>query len=138
MAKRRVTRKQIVVVIALGVGLLHFATGPDYRGPFRGFVNGYLIDTLLPFAMYLLLAMPDRPFALPRLVRGLVVLGVGVTVEALQFFGVPIFGRTFDPVDFVMYLAGVIGAMMFEWGVLSRLGSGDEAPRARTSEEPSI
>jgi hypothetical protein len=137
VASRHVTRKQIVVVIALGVGLLHFVTGPNYRGPLRAFVNGYLIDVLLPFAMYLLLALPDRPFAMPRLVRGLVVLGVGIAVEILQYFGVPIFGRTFDPLDFVMYLVGVVGAVIFEWCVLSRLGPEGEAVRARTAAQPS-
>ncbi len=42
--------KTLVVAVALAVGLLHFVTGPNYHGPFRVFVNGYLIDILLPLA----------------------------------------------------------------------------------------
>ena len=48
------SRKALVVGIAIGVGILHFFTGPEYRGPLRTFVTGYLIDILLPFAMYLI------------------------------------------------------------------------------------
>jgi hypothetical protein len=50
-------RKVVVVLIALAVGLLHFLTGPGYRGPLPWFVNGYLIDILLPFAMFLVLGV---------------------------------------------------------------------------------
>jgi hypothetical protein len=121
MVRRRLTQKQVVVGIAVGVGLLHFLVGPSYRGPLRAFVNGYLIDLLLPFAMYLLLGVATRPFALPRAARAAIVLAVGVTVEMLQFRGVPIFGRTFDPWDFLMYLLGVAGAFLFERTVLSRV-----------------
>jgi hypothetical protein len=127
MARTRVTRKQVVVAIALGVGLLHFVTGPGYRGPFPAFVNGYLIDVLLPFAAYLLLGVPARPFALRGVTRASIVLGIGVTVEMLQFFGVPIFGRTFDPLDFLMYAAGVAGGALFERTVLKRVGAGTAA-----------
>jgi hypothetical protein len=136
MARTGVTRKHVVVGIAVGVGLLHFVTGPHYRGPLPTFVNGYLIDILLPFAMYLLLTLPDRPFALPRLARASVVLTIGVTVELLQFMGVPIFGRTFDPLDFLMYVLGVTGAVLFEWAVLSRMRArGAETLGAHASEQ---
>jgi hypothetical protein len=135
MARTRVTRKHLVVAIAVGVGLLHFVTGPRYRGPFPAFVNGYLIDILLPFALYLLLAIVHRPFALPRIARASIVLGVGVTVETLQFLGVPIFGRTFDPLDFLMYILGIAGAVFFERAVLSRLPAGGAAAPGRPAPE---
>ena len=121
MSPGRLTRKQAVVAIAVAVALLHFAAGPGYRGPMRAFVRGYLIDILLPFAMYLLLSLVERP-RLSRLIRAAAVVGVGVTVEVLQFFGVPVFGRTFDPLDFAMYAGGVLAAVVFERWVLSKLG----------------
>jgi hypothetical protein len=123
MAVHRPTRKQVVVTVCVTVALVHFVTGPRYRGPLRGFVNGYLIDVLLPLAMYLLLSLPGRPVALTRPARAGIVLGIGVAVETLQFFGVPIFGRTFDPLDFVMYGVGILGGIVFESLVLSRLDS---------------
>jgi len=126
------TRKQVIVGLALLVGALHFVTGPGYRGPFRAFVNGYLIDLLLPLVLYVLLSLIDRPVVLSRVVRSVIVLAIGVTVELLQFLGVPLFGRTFDPLDVVMYALGVAGGIVLEAAVLSRLepvhGKGE--PRA--------
>ncbi|UCC76006.1 MAG: hypothetical protein JSW37_10865, partial [Anaerolineales bacterium] len=46
---------------------------------------------------------------------------VGATTETLQYFGVPIFGRTFDVLDYVMFGIGIGLAAAFEWLVLSRI-----------------
>ena len=109
-------RKPVVVAVCLAVGALHLLTGPDYRGPLRAFVTGYLIDLVLPFSLVLLLGVGlDRS---PRLrlpaVRAAVVFLIGATVELLQYLGVPVFGRTFDPLDLLMYAAGAIAALVFE------------------------
>jgi hypothetical protein len=114
-------QKLIVVVICLAVGGLHFVTGPGYKGPNPGFVNGYLIDLLLPFAMCLLLGIQEFTVLRGKTVRFVLVFGVGFLTESLQYFGVPIFGKTFDPLDYVMFAAGVAGAFVFEWAVLSRI-----------------
>jgi len=113
--------KIIVVAICLGVGALHFVTGPSYDGPFRAFVNGYLIDLLLPFAMCLLLGIQEFEVFRGRRTRFVLVFGVGFVTETLQFFGVPVFGRTFDPLDYLIFAVGIGVAFVFEWLVLSRL-----------------
>lgn len=113
-------RRLLVVAIALGVGGLHFMTGPDYRGPLRSFVNGYLIDVLLPFAMYLVLGVTRHEALHSPIFRAALVIGVGAVTETLQYFGVPLFGRTFDPWDYLMFGIGVLCAAVFEWKVLSR------------------
>ena len=117
------TRKVIVVAIALFVALLHLVTGPSYGGPFPGFVNGYLIDVLLPFAMFLVLGVGDWPLARRPWPRALAVFAVGAITETLQAFGVPILGRTFDPLDYVMFALGIGLALLFERHVLKRLSS---------------
>jgi hypothetical protein len=114
-------QKLIVVVICLVVGGLHFVTGPGYRGPFPTFVNGYLIDLVLPFAMCLLLGIQELKVLRGRTVRFALIFGVGFLTESLQYFGVPIFGRTFDPLDYLMFATGVAGAFVFEWAVLSQI-----------------
>ena len=114
-------RKLLVVGIAVSVGMLHFFTGPEYRGPFRAFVTGYLIDILLPFAMYLVLGITDHAVILSRAARFAVVFGIGALAETLQYFSVPLFGRTFDPLDYLMFGIGIVCAAVFEWAVLSRL-----------------
>lgn len=107
--------------IAVAVGLLHFLTGPGYRGPFPVFVNGYMIDILLPFAMYLVLGIANQSILRSGMARGGFVFGVGAVTETLQYFGVPIFGRTFDLLDYLMYGIGIGLAVVFEWRVLSRM-----------------
>ena len=108
------TWKHVVVGTCLAVGLLHFVAGPTYRGPWPEFVKGYLIDILLPLAVYLLLGVSWRVLADSRLARALVVFAVGGTVESLQYLGLPVFGTTFDPLDLVMYALGVFGGVVLE------------------------
>lgn len=109
-------RKPVVVLICLAVGALHLVTGPDYHGPFRAFVDGYLIDLALPFSLVLLLGVGLNK--LPRLrsplFRGTVVFLVGLTVEVFQYLGIPFLGRTFDPWDILMYALGAIAGLAFE------------------------
>ena len=114
-------RKQVVVAIAIAVAALHFVVGPDYSGPGPTFVAGYLIDITLPFALVLLLGVSSIAPLRPPFVRAALVWGMGAGVETLQYFGVPILGRTFDPLDYGMYGIGVVAAVLFERLVLSRL-----------------
>jgi hypothetical protein len=104
----------IVVLICIGVAGLHFITGPAYQGPFPRFVNGYLIDLVLPFAMCLLLGIQQLSALRRPIARFVLVFGVGAASETMQYFGVPIFGRTFDPLDLVMFAVGSGAAFLFE------------------------
>jgi len=114
-------RKGIVVAVALSVGALHFVVGPGYDGPWPGFVRGYLIDLALPFSMYLLLGLVEaRPWT-SRGWRAACVFGAGAAVETLQYAGLEVFGRTFDPLDYLMYALGVGAGVLFEAVVLARL-----------------
>ena len=121
MSQSLVNRKVIVVSIAVVVGLLHFLTGPRYRGPFPAFVNGYMIDILLPLAMYLVLGITRQKILRSGVARGVFVFAIGAVTETLQYFGVPIFGRTFDLLDCAMFGVGIGLAVVFERIVLSRI-----------------
>jgi hypothetical protein len=104
----------LIVCVNLPIALLHFVTGSHYAGPFPGFVNGYLIDILLPFGFYFLLCPSEKKlkFLKPWYVKSALVFLAGSIVEMSQFFGIPIFGETFDPLDFVMYgLGGTLAAI---------------------------
>ena len=114
-------RRHVVVAIAVAVGGLHFVTGPRYAGPFPAFVNGYLIDICLPFAMYLVLGTVDHPLIGHSAVRAGLTFMTGAGVEIAQLFGAPLFGRTFDPLDLVAYAVGVAGGWAFERWVTNRL-----------------
>lgn len=108
-------RKTLVVVCTVvPIALLHFFTGSAYNGPWPEFVNGYLLDILVPFAFYLLLVLPETPLLRPWSVKALLVFGAGACVEIAQYFGAPILGRTFDPLDFAAYGLGVAIAVLVD------------------------
>ena len=107
------TKRLIITLIALIVGALHFVTGEQYQGPFPVFMNGYLIDILLPMVLFLLMSLFQNKIIRSPLFRTIAVFGFGCFVEASQYFGRPIFGSTFDPLDIVAYAGGVLlGALL--------------------------
>ena len=53
--------------------------------------------------------------------RGTFVFATGAITETLQYFGVPIFGRTFDVLDYLMFGVGIGLAVVFERIVLSKI-----------------
>ena len=119
---RGTSRKTVVVVcLVVPIALLHFFTGSAYGGPWPEFVNGYLLDILVPFAFYLLLILPETTLLRSWPVKALLVFLAGAAVEIAQFSGAPILGQTFDPLDFLMYGAGVLLAAFLDTVVLPRL-----------------
>jgi len=118
----RITRKMAVIVgVNLAIALLHFVTGSNYTGPYPAFVNGYLLNILVPFGFYLLLCLNEVSVLRSWIVKGALVFGAACFVEIAQFFGVPLLGRTFDPLDFVMYGLGVILAAILDTTVFPRI-----------------
>jgi hypothetical protein len=110
----------LVVAIQVPVALLHFVTGPGYGGPWPAFVNGYLIDILLPLALYFLLCLNDWPW-LHVWLKGLLVIGLAIAVESAQGLGLPVLGQTYDPLDFAAYAAGVALALVLDALVFPRV-----------------
>ena len=69
--KQSKTLKTVVIIaIMIPIALLHFVTGSHYSGPFPLFVNGYLIDILLPFGLYFLLCLNDNVILNSWIVKG--------------------------------------------------------------------
>lgn len=114
-------KKLIITGMALAVGALHFITGENYRGPFPIFVNGYLIDILLPMIIFLLMSLFKNRFVRSTLFRACAVFAFGCFVEAAQYLGHPIFGSTFDPLDIVAYAGGVLLGIWFDLLLFPRL-----------------
>jgi hypothetical protein len=118
------TKKLLITGIALTVGAAHFVTGAHYQGPLPGFVNGYLIDVLLPMTLYLLLGLFQNQFVRLPLLRAGAVFGFGCLVEASQYLGYPIFGTTFDPLDLLAYAGGACLGILLDLVVFPRLFPG--------------
>lgn len=123
-------KKITVTLIALTVGLLHFVTGENYQGPFPHFVNGYMIDILLPMAMYLLLGLFEVKWIRSPAFRAGAVFLLGCVVETSQYLSRPFFGSTFDPLDILSYAGGVLLGIFLEHTLLPRF-----VPRWSESDE---
>ena len=115
------TKKLSITGIALTVGALHFITGENYRGPFPVFVNGYLIDVLLPMVLFLLMSLFQNKIIRSPLFRACAVFDFGCFVEASQYFGRPFFGSTFDPFDILAYASGVFLGILLDLVIFPRL-----------------
>jgi len=118
---KRIFRVIVVVGIQLVVAALHFVTGSSYGGAWPVFINSYLIDILLPFAFYFLLTLRPMPFKQPWLVSAGLVFMAAAAAELAQAFGLPVLGRTFDPLDFVAYAAGAGLAMVVDRLIFARV-----------------
>ncbi len=95
------------------VAILHFVIGPSYKGPFKNFLTGYIIDILLPFFLYFLFTLNVNP-TWQKIAVGAGIFAFGAVIEYLQYRGVGVFGSTFDPYDFVAYFIGVGSAIIFD------------------------
>lgn len=114
----------VIVALSLTVGLLHFLIGPEYKGPFKDFMRGYLIDIVLPLNLYLLLQISLRQHLTvkkARILAALLVFSFGAFTEFMQYYGVAFLGRTFDPLDFLMYAAGVILGILIDLSLIQFL-----------------
>lgn len=127
---KNITSVYLIVAISLFVGLLHFLFGPNYDGVFKDFMNGYLIDLVLPLNLYLLFQIALRKIMnvkRSRIIAALVTFMIGLTVELLQLNHIPVFGTTYDPLDIVMYAIGVLLGILLDITIIDKLErSGDK------------
>lgn len=113
-------KKAFVIILSLLVAVLHFIIGPNYRGPFKSFLSGYLIDILLPFALYFLFTLNLNQIKHKILVC-IAIFVFATAIEYLQYREIGIFGSVFDPYDFLAYLAGIISALVVDLAVLDKI-----------------
>lgn len=117
-------RTLVTVGVMLAIALIHvFSPGDLMRGRMRVLYFSYFTDIVLPFGLYLLLGLSAAQFRFLRdwRAKALVVFGATSLSEVLQGLGVPLFGRVFDPLDFVMFAGGVLLAVVADRLVLERL-----------------
>jgi hypothetical protein len=110
----------------LGVAAIHFfRAGAHLKGTAHRLYYGYASDLLLPLAMYFVLCLSERNlgFLGDWRVKAAGVFTAASSAEVLQGLGVPMLGRTFDPLDFTMYAIGVLAAALLDRAVLPVLCS---------------
>ena len=114
-------KRSVITIIAIGVAALHFVTGEKYGGPIPVFVNGYLIDILLPMTLVLLMGLFQNKFIRSPLFRASAVFTIGCLVEASQYLGYPIFGSTFDPFDILAYACGALIGLVLDLVIFPKI-----------------
>jgi hypothetical protein len=113
-------KRAFVLIFAVLVAILHFVIGPNYRGPFKAFFSGYLIDIILPFFLYFLFTLRLNQIKQKILVC-IGILAFAAAIEYLQYRGTAIFGSIYDLYDLLAYFAGVSSAIIFDLAVLDKI-----------------
>lgn len=116
-------RAVIICVMALIAALDIFRVGSYLHGELFNFYYAYFSDFILPFGGYFLLCAAE--LQIPILRHWEVKLAVAFLIpsmaETCQYFEIPVFGSTFDLLDYFMYAAGATLAAIFDTQAFSRL-----------------
>jgi len=117
-----VGRRALAIGVILAVAAMHILRlGTYLHGSLFRMYYAYASDILVPTAMYFVLILTTghvRFLDTWRAKAGLVFAAASFT-EILQACGVPILGRTFDPLDFVMFAVGGLLAAGLDQGILA-------------------
>lgn len=115
-------KKTLVILIALLVAGI-FIIGADWANEtIRRLFHSYFADIAIPFCYYFLLVLVEekQPRLRPWYSKAVVVFLLCATSETLQYFGIYALASVFDPLDYVMYAAGVLVAALMDRVVLRR------------------
>jgi hypothetical protein len=116
-------RRAVIFGIMLIIALIHmFRVGTFFRGSLFTLYYSYFSDIVVPFGMYFLLCLAEEQVRFLRdwRVKAAVVFGFAAGTEILQACGVPLLGKTFDPLDFLMFGAGALLAACVDRCLLDR------------------
>lgn len=109
-----------IVVLIAAVHILRI--GSYLQGELYNFYYSYFSDFIIPFGYYFLLCAnePHMPFLRRWKVKLAIAFLTPSIAETCQYFGIPVLGSTFDPLDYVMYGIGAISAVAVDTQVFSR------------------
>jgi len=117
-------RKTIFVVI-LEIGLASisiFRFGQVFNGDLYNLYYGYCGDMQIPFGAYFLLSINEESISFLRswFVKFSIVFLVMTISEMAQFWGIELFGVTFDPYDILAYGFGTMFAVLVDIKIFAR------------------
>ncbi|MDD5468604.1 MAG: hypothetical protein PHS96_12445 [Anaerolineales bacterium] len=117
-------RRAVILCMGLLTGALHIV-GIGRHAPREWFnlYYSYFSDFTLPFTFYFLFCLPAPELALLRRweVRLAMTFLLPSIAETCQYFGIPVLGETFDPLDYLMYACGALLAALVETQVFARV-----------------
>jgi hypothetical protein len=126
MSKLFGSSRRLAVIFSIGVliALVHiFRIGSYLQGESYNLYYSYFSDFILPFGCYFYLCMTE--LQMPILRRWEAKLAITFLLpsiaETCQYFGIPVLGSTFDPLDYFMYGIGAASAVVVDTQVFSRI-----------------
>lgn len=119
------SQKKIVVIgLMLVIAALHlFPTGEMFGEHWYVLYYSYFSDAIMPFGFYFLLYFAEENISAlkPRPVKAVIIFLVPTFAEILQYFHIYALGSTFDPLDIIMYAAGVGLAVLADIIIFPRI-----------------
>ena len=118
------SRRLVIICIMILIAAAHILRLGSYlQGELYHFYYSYFSDFVLPFGCYFLLCATE--LQMPILKRWEAKLAIAFLMpsiaETCQYFGIPVLGSTFDPLDYFMYGIGAMSAVVVDTQVFSRI-----------------
>lgn len=113
----------IIILIQAVIALIHiFRLGQIFQGQAYNLYYSYFSDLILPFGMYFVLTLNEVAISFLRkwYVKAGIIFSFTTIAEICQFFGIEVFGATFDPFDILMYGMGISVAAFIDGKVFSK------------------
>lgn len=120
------SKKVMLVVFMQLIIATIFVIGARWTSPpVYLFFQSYFADIIVPFAFYFLLTMQadGNKYLNAWWKRALVILALTSASETLQYFDIYALARVFDPMDYLMYVIGVLLASFVDRKIFSRIFS---------------
>lgn len=111
-------KKYLIIGIEILLGFMHVVgIGRNSNESMFTLSASYFSDLALPFGFYFLLIVSEDKVAFLQKwwAKAGIVFLMATLAEVGQYFGLYILGRTFDPIDIIMYAAGVLIASLVDW-----------------------
>lgn len=120
----KIKNKKVMLVVFIQLVIASFVVvGARWASlPVYLFFQSYFADIFFPFGFYFLLTMKgdESKYLNAWWKRALAILALTFTSETLQFFGIYALARVFDPIDYPMYVIGVLLAAYVDRKIFTR------------------
>jgi hypothetical protein len=117
-------RLAVIFSIVILIAVVHiFRIGSYLKGELYDLYYSYFSDLVLPFGCYFLLCADElwMPILGRWEAKSAIAFLIPSIAETCQYFGIPVLGSTFDPLDYLMYGIGAISAAVVDTQVFSRI-----------------
>ena len=117
-------RIAVIISMMLLIALAHIVgVARHFQGALFNVLQSYFSDIVMPFGFYFLLCADEQWIhALRRWeVKWATMILLPSIAETSQFFGIPVLGSTFDPLDYLMYATGATLAAIVDTQVFPRI-----------------